>query len=65
VFPDCAGVEYDSMMIMESGAANVTILLKMNPTAYGCKLQAFPTTPQFAICQSDVVFVITGINCGV
>jgi hypothetical protein len=50
---------------MEYIAANVIIMIKMNPTEYGCKLQGFPTAPQFAISRSDVAGLITGINCGV
>jgi len=41
------------------------VMLKMNPTEYGCKLQGFPTAPQFAKSWSDVVCLVTGINCGV
>jgi len=47
---------------MEYIAANMIVMIKMNPTEYGCKLQGFPTTPQFAISRSDVVCLITGIN---
>ena len=41
------------------------VMLKMNPAEYGCKLQGFPTTPQFAKSQSDVVCLVTGIHCSV
>jgi len=41
------------------------VMLKMNPTEYGCKLQGFPTAPQFAISRSDVVWLLTVINWGV
>jgi len=41
------------------------VMLKMNPAEYGCKLQGFPTSPQVAKSRSDVVCLITGINCGV
>jgi len=41
------------------------IMLKMNPAEYGCKLQGFSTAPQFAKRRSDVVCLVTGINCGV
>jgi hypothetical protein len=47
---------------MEYVAASMIVMLKMNPTEYGCKLQGFPTSPQFAIGQSDVGCLITGIN---
>jgi hypothetical protein len=50
---------------MEYVAANIIVMLKMNPTQYGCKLQGFPTAPQFAISRSDVVGLLPGINCGV
>jgi len=43
----------------------MTVMLKMNPTEYGCKLQGFLTTPQFAKSRSDVVCLLTGINWGV
>jgi len=39
-------------------------ILKMKPAAYGRKLQGFPTAPQCAISRSDVVSLLTGINCG-
>jgi len=38
-------------------------ILKMNPAVYGRKLQGFPTTLQCAISRSDVVCLLTGINC--
>ena len=41
------------------------VMLKMNLTEYGCKLQGFPTALQFEIGRSDVVCLLTGINCGV
>ena len=41
------------------------VMIKMNPTEYGCKLQGFPTAPHVANSRSDVVCLITGINCGV
>jgi len=41
------------------------IMLKMNPAEYGRKLQGFLTAPQVAKSRSDVVCLITGINCGV
>ena len=41
------------------------VMLKMNPTEYGCKLQGFPTARQFAESWSDVVCLLTGINYGV
>jgi len=41
------------------------VMLKMNPTEYGCKLQRLPTAPQLAKSRSDVVCLVTGINCGV
>jgi len=40
---------------MEYAAANMIVILKMNPAEYGCKLQGFPITPQFAISQPGVV----------
>jgi len=50
---------------MEYISANMIVMIKMNPSEYGCKLQGFPTAPQFAISRSDVACLITGINCGV
>jgi len=41
------------------------VMLKMNPAEYGCKLQRFPTAPQFAKSRSDGVCLVTRINCGV
>jgi len=41
------------------------VMLKMNPAEYGCKLQGFPTAPEFAKSRADVVCLVTGINCGV
>jgi len=41
------------------------VMLKMNPAEYGCKLQGFHTAPQEAKSRSDVVCLITGMNCGV
>jgi len=41
------------------------VMLKMNSAEYGCQLPGFPTAPQVAKSQSDVVCLITGINCGV
>jgi len=41
------------------------VMLKINPAEYGCKLKGFPTTPQFAKSRSDVVCLVTGINCSV
>jgi len=41
------------------------VMLKMNRTEYGCKLQGFPTAPQFAKSRSDVVSLLTGINYSV
>jgi len=38
------------------------VMLKMNRTEYGCKLQRFPTSPQFAKSRSDVVCLSTGIK---
>jgi hypothetical protein len=50
---------------MEYNAAYMIVMIKMNPTESGCKLQGFPTAPQFAISRSDVACLITGTNCGV
>jgi len=50
---------------MEYIAANMIVMLKMNPSEYGSKLQGFPTAPQFAKCWSDVVCFFTGINYGI
>jgi hypothetical protein len=47
---------------MEYLAANMIVVLMMNPTEYRCKLQGFPTAPQFAKCWSDVICLLTGIN---
>jgi len=41
------------------------VMLKMNPAEYGCKLQGFPTAPQFPNSQFDVVCLVPGMNCGV
>jgi len=41
------------------------VMLIMNPAEYGCKLQGCPTAPQVAKSRSDVVYLITGMNCGV
>jgi hypothetical protein len=41
------------------------VMIKMNPTEYGCKLQGFPTAPQCAKSRPDVVCLLTGINCSV
>ena len=41
------------------------VMLKMNPTEYGCKWQGFPTATQFAKSRSDDVCLVTGINYGV
>jgi len=41
------------------------VMLKINPAEYGCMLQGFPTAPQVAKSRSDVVSLITGMNCGV
>jgi len=43
----------------------MTVMLTMNPAEYGCNLQGFPTAPQLAISRSDVVSLVTRINCGV
>jgi hypothetical protein len=50
---------------MEYIAANMIVVLKMNPADYRCKLQWFSTVPQFAISRSKVVCLIKGINGGV
>ena len=49
---------------MESVTPNLHNLLKMNHTAYSCRLRWFPTVLQFAASRSDVVCLITGINSG-
>jgi len=49
---------------MESVTANLHILFEMNPTAYSCTLQGFPTVLQLAVFWSDVVCLITGMNRG-
>jgi hypothetical protein len=41
------------------------VMLKMNPTEYGWNLRGFPTALQFAKSQSDVVCLVSRINCGV
>jgi len=41
------------------------IILKMNPAAYGCNWQGFPTSPRLAISRSDVGSLFTGTNRGV
>jgi len=50
---------------MESVPAKIILILRMNPAAYGWKLQWFPTAPWFAISRSDVICLIRGIYCGV
>jgi len=50
---------------MEYVAANMTVMLMMNPAEYGCNLQGFPTAPQLAISRSDVICFVTRMNCGV
>jgi len=42
----------------------MTVMLTMNPAEYGCNLQGFPTTPQLAICRSDVIYLVSWVNCG-
>ena len=39
------------------------VMLMMNPAEYGCKLKWFATAPQVAKSRSDVVCLVTGINC--
>jgi len=41
------------------------LILKMNPAEYGRKLWGIPTGPRFGISWSDVVCLLTGIDCGV
>jgi hypothetical protein len=41
------------------------VIHKMNPAAYSGKLQGFHTAPRCAICRSDVVCLLTGINYAV
>jgi len=41
------------------------VIIKMIPAEYGRKLQGFRTAPQFKISWSDVVRLLTAINCGV
>jgi hypothetical protein len=43
----------------------MTFMPMMNPAQYGCMLQEYPTTLQFAKRWFDVVCLVTGINCGV
>jgi hypothetical protein len=50
---------------MEYAAANMIVILKMNPAEHGCQLQGVPTTLQFAISRSDIGWLFRGINCGV
>jgi len=50
---------------MESVAANMFVILKMNLAEYGCKLQRCPTSPRCAIGRSDAVRLFTWIQCGV
>jgi methionine synthase I (cobalamin-dependent) len=50
---------------MESVAANMIVMLKMNPTEYGFKLQGFLTARQFGNSLSDDLFFVSGMNCGV
>jgi hypothetical protein len=41
------------------------VILKMNPAADSGKLQGFHTAPRCAICRSEVVCLLTGINYAV
>jgi len=41
------------------------VMLKINPAEFYSMLQGFPTALQFAKSRSDVVWLVTGINCGV
>jgi hypothetical protein len=41
------------------------VMLKMNPTEYGCNLLGFPTAPQLVKSRSDVVCLVSMINCSV
>jgi len=43
-------------VIMEWVTANMWVLLKMNPAAYGGMLQGIPSIPQFAVSWSDDEF---------
>jgi len=38
------------------------VILKVNPAGYSGNLQEFPTAPRCAICQSEDVCFLTGIN---
>jgi len=49
---------------MEKVTAKLDISLKLNHAAFDCRLQGFPTIPQFAISRSDVVCLFTRINRG-
>ena len=40
------------------------VMLKMNPTEYGYKLQGLPTAPQCAKSRSDVVCLVPEIYSG-
>jgi hypothetical protein len=50
---------------MELVAANMNVMLTMNPAEYGCNMQGVPTAPQLAISRSDVVCLVRRIHCGV
>jgi len=43
-------------------AGNMIVILKMNPAVYSGVLQEFPSAPRCAICRSDVVYSLTGMN---
>jgi hypothetical protein len=41
------------------------IMLKMNPAGNGGKLLGYPSAPRFAMCQSDIVCLLTRTNFSV
>ena len=47
---------------MEWVTGNLHDLIRMNAAVYSCRLQGFPTVPQFAVYRSYVVRLYTGIN---
>ena len=43
----------------------MTVMLMMYPAEYCCNFKMFPPAAQLAISRSDVVCLVTRINCGV
>jgi hypothetical protein len=50
---------------MEYVAASMIDIPKQNPDKYDYRLQEFPTAWRFAICESDVVWLLTVLDYSV